>query len=56
MRKTRLALVSLLAAVVVGLLADPVAAPPSASAELINGLNEQLLWVSIPITLLVEGI
>jgi cytochrome c oxidase subunit 2 len=56
MRKTRLALVSLLAAVVVGLLADPVAAQPSASAELINGLNEKLLWVSIPITLLVEGI
>ncbi len=56
MRKTRLALVSVLAAVVVGLSADPVAAQASASAELINGLNNKLLWVAIPITLLVEGI
>ncbi|GGJ10691.1 cytochrome c oxidase subunit II [Halobellus salinus] len=56
MRKTRLALGSLLAAVVVGLSADPVAAQPSASAELINGLNVKLLWIAIPITLLVEGI
>ena len=56
MRKTRLALVSVLAAVVVSLAADPVAAQSSASAELINGLNGKLLWVSIPITLLVEGI
>ena len=56
MQKTRLALVSVLAAVVVGLAADPVAAQSSASAELINGLNEKLLWVAIPITLLVEGI
>ena len=56
MRKTRLVLVSVLAAVVVGLSADPVAAQASASAELINGLNNKLLWVAIPITLLVEGI
>jgi cytochrome c oxidase subunit 2 len=56
MRKTRLALVSVLAAVVVGLAADPVAAQSSASAELIYGLNEKLMWIAVPITLLVEGI
>ena len=56
MRKIRLALVSLLAVLAVGLSADPVAAQASASAELINSLNDKLLWVAIPITLLVEGI
>jgi len=56
MRNTRLALVSLLAAVAVSLAADPVAAQSSASAELIYGLNSKLLWIAIPITLLVEGI
>ena len=56
MRKTRLALVSLLTMVVVGLFADPVAAQSSASAELINGLNGKLLYVAIPITILVEAI
>jgi cytochrome c oxidase subunit 2 len=56
MRKTRLALVSLLSVVLVGLLADPVAAQPSASAELINGLNGRLMYIAVPITVLVEGI
>ncbi|MFD1599466.1 cytochrome c oxidase subunit II [Halobellus rarus] len=56
MRKTRLALVSLLTVLVAGLFADPVAAQSSASAELINGLNNKLLYIAIPITLLVEGI
>ena len=56
MRKTRLALVSLLTVLVAGLFADPVAAQSSASAELINGLNGKLLYIAIPITLLVEGI
>ena len=56
MRKTRLALVSLLTVLVAGLAADPVAAQTSASAELINGLNGKLLYIAIPITLLVEGI
>jgi len=51
----RLVAVSTVAAVLVTLLADPVAAQ-STSAELINGLNEKLLIVAIPITLLVEGI
>ena len=56
MRKTRLALVSLLAVVVAGLVADPVAAQASASAELINGLNGKLLYIAVPITILVEVI
>jgi len=51
----RLVAVSTVAAVLETLLADPVAAQ-STSAELINGLNEKLLIVAIPITLLVEGI
>jgi cytochrome c oxidase subunit 2 len=56
MRKTRSALVSLLSVVAVVLLADPVAAQTSASAELINGLNGELLYIAIPITILVEVI
>ncbi|MFB6091773.1 MAG: cytochrome c oxidase subunit II [Haloquadratum sp.] len=56
MRKTRSALVSLLSVVVVGLLADPVAAQPSASAELINSLNGKLLYIAVPVTILVEAI
>ncbi|MFB6089834.1 MAG: cytochrome c oxidase subunit II [Halobellus sp.] len=56
MRKTRLALVSLLAVVVAGLVADPVAAQTSASAELIHGLNGKLLTIAIPVTILVEAI
>ncbi|WP_144901538.1 cytochrome c oxidase subunit II [Halobellus captivus] len=56
MRKTRLALVSLLTVLVAGLAADPVAAQTSASAELINGLNNKLLYIAVPVTLLVEGI
>ncbi|WP_049987030.1 cytochrome c oxidase subunit II [Halobellus rufus] len=56
MRKTRLALVSLLTVLVAGLAADPVAAQASASAELINGLNGKLLYIAVPVTLLVEGI
>ncbi|ERH06703.1 MAG: cytochrome c oxidase, subunit II [Halonotius sp. J07HN4] len=55
MNASRLAAISTVAAVLVTLLADPVAAQ-STSAELIYGLNEQLLIVAIPITLLVEGI
>ncbi|MGQ4555893.1 cytochrome c oxidase subunit II [Halobellus sp. GM3] len=56
MRKTRLALVSLLSVALVSLFADPVAAQPSASAELINGLNGKLLYIAIPVTVLVEAI
>jgi cytochrome c oxidase subunit 2 len=56
MKRSRLVLASLLSAVALSLAADPVAAQTSVSAELINGLNEKLLLVAIPITLLVEGI
>ncbi|MFB6255634.1 MAG: cytochrome c oxidase subunit II [Haloplanus sp.] len=56
MKRSRLVLASLLSAVVLSLIADPVAAQTSVSAELINGLNEKLLIVAIPITILVEGI
>ena len=55
MNARRLVAVSAVAAVLATLFADPVAAQ-STSAELIYGLNEQLLIVAIPITLLVEGI
>ncbi|WP_084510026.1 cytochrome c oxidase subunit II [Haloplanus natans] len=56
MKRSRLVLASLLSTVVLSLVADPVAAQPSVSAELINSLNEKLLIVAIPITILVEGI
>ena len=56
MRKTRFALASLLAAVVMALVATPAAAQASTTAELINQLNGKLLYVAIPITVLVEVI
>jgi cytochrome c oxidase subunit 2 len=56
MKRARLVAAVALSAVALSLAADPVAAQPSTTAELINGLNERLLWVAIPITLLVEGI
>jgi cytochrome c oxidase subunit 2 len=56
MRKKRLALVSLFSVLVMALVADPVAAQPSATAELINELNAKLLYIAIPITVLVEVI
>jgi len=56
MRKTRLALVSLLTVAVAALIADPVAAQTSASAELIQGLNGKLLIIAIPVTVFVEVI
>jgi len=56
MKRSRLVLASLLSVVALSLAADPVVAQPSESAELIYGLNEKLLFVAIPITLLVEGI
>jgi cytochrome c oxidase subunit 2 len=56
MKRSRLVLASLLSAVALSLAADPVAAQTSVSAELINNLNEKLLLVAVPITLLVEGI
>jgi cytochrome c oxidase subunit 2 len=56
MERSRLVLASLLSAVALSLVADPVAAQSSVSAELINNLNEKLLIVGVPIALLVEGI
>jgi len=55
MNARRLALGSLLSVALVALLAQPVAAQ-SVSAELINELNNKLLLIAIPITLLVEAI
>lgn len=55
MNAKRFALASLLSAVVLALLADPVAAQ-STSADLINELNNKLLYIALPITLLVEVI
>ncbi|MFD1634511.1 cytochrome c oxidase subunit II [Haloplanus ruber] len=56
MKRSRLLLASLLSAVALSLAADPVAAQSSVSAELINNLNQKLLLIGVPITLLVEGI
>ncbi|WP_251343882.1 cytochrome c oxidase subunit II [Haloplanus halophilus] len=56
MKRSRLVLASLLSAVALSLAADPVAAQSSVSAELINQLNNKLMLIAVPITLLVEGI
>lgn len=56
MKRTRIALASLLSLVAVALAAEPVAAQASATSGLINELNGKLLYIAIPITLLVEVI
>lgn len=56
MKRTRLALVSLFAVAALALVADPVAAQSSTTSGLINELNNELLIVAIPITLLTEGV
>lgn len=58
MTRRRAGLVALFGAAVLALLAEPVAAQPSASTtvEQIWNLNMDLLAIAIPITLLVEGI
>ncbi|MFB6122985.1 MAG: cytochrome c oxidase subunit II [Haloferacaceae archaeon] len=56
MKRSRLALVPLLGLVVLSLAAEPVAAQTSVTSELINGLNNKLMWVAVPITILVEAI
>jgi cytochrome c oxidase subunit 2 len=56
MKRSRLALASLLSAVALALAADPVVAQSSTSAQLINELNNKLMLIAVPITLLVEGI
>ena len=55
MNAKRIAPVAALGAVFLLLTADPAAAQ-STSAEAIDGLNERLLVVAIPITVLVEGV
>ncbi|WP_267642944.1 cytochrome c oxidase subunit II [Haloarchaeobius amylolyticus] len=56
MNAKRLAPTALLGAAFLLLLADPVAAQASTTEEAIRGLNEKLLVVAIPITVLVEGV
>ncbi|MCL9817635.1 cytochrome c oxidase subunit II [Natronocalculus amylovorans] len=53
MRAKRIALVSFLSVAFLALLAQPVAAQ-SVTADLINELNNKLLYVAIPITLLTQ--
>ena len=54
MRSTRFALVAVLGMVAAAVVATPVAAA-SSTAEYIYGLNADLLWVAIPITLITQG-
>jgi len=56
MNRTRFGLVSLLSVAMLALAVQPAAAQASTTADLINGLNERLLYIAIPITILVEGI
>jgi cytochrome c oxidase subunit 2 len=56
MRHRRVASLALLGVGFLALLAQPVAAQTSINSELITGLNADLLFVAIPITILVEGI
>jgi cytochrome c oxidase subunit 2 len=55
MKGSRIALITAWAGTLLLMLAQPAAAA-STSAELINDLNERLIIVALPITLLVEGI
>jgi cytochrome c oxidase subunit 2 len=56
MNRTRFGLVSLFSVAALAVAVQPAAAQASVTAELINGLNERLLYIAVPITLLVEGI
>jgi cytochrome c oxidase subunit 2 len=56
MNRTRFGLVSLFSVAALAVAAQPAAAQASVTAELINGLNERLLYIAVPITILVEGI
>jgi len=55
MKRARIALITVWTGTLLLLLAQPVSAA-STSAELISDLNERLIIVALPITLLVEGI
>lgn len=54
MKRTRLGLVSVVSVVLVSLLAMPVAAQTTTSDALINNLNQNLLYLSIPVVLVTE--
>ena len=56
MKRTRKALIALSAAALLLLSAQPALAQASTSAEMIDELNDKLVVVALPITLLVEGI
>src|SRR6056297_2830456 len=56
MKRTRKALIALSAATLLLLVAAPASAQASESARMIQELNDKLLVVALPITLLVEGI
>ncbi len=56
MKRTRLGTCLLFAITGIALVAMPAAAQTSTTSGLINSLNERLLIIAIPITLLVEGI
>ncbi|MFB6108912.1 MAG: cytochrome c oxidase subunit II [Haloplanus sp.] len=56
MKRSRLLLASLLSVVVLALATEPVAAQSSVNSALINELNEKLMYVAVPVTVLVEGI
>ena len=56
MKRKRIAAVALFGVALLALAAEPVAAQESTTDRLISNLNQELLFVAVPITLLVEGI
>jgi len=56
MKRTRIAAVTLFGVALLALAAQPAAAAESTTDRLISDLNQELLFVAVPITLLVEGI
>lgn len=55
MKRTRLGLVSLLSLVALALAVDPVVAQSSTTDKLITGLNNDLIYVAVPVTLVTEA-
>ncbi len=56
MKRTRITAVTLFGVALLALAAQPAAAAESTTDRLISNLNQELLFVAVPITLLVEGI
>ena len=56
MKRKRIAAVALFGVALLAMAAEPVAAQESTTDRLISNLNQELLFVAVPITLLVEGI